>query len=561
MEEYGSFGNRNDIISLKDAYTEFLNYGNYEKAYACLYHWYAICKKECYPYVCEFREILNRMVFSGNTNMMLSDVLKKAYDLTAPDYFDDFMIALEWNREITQKYWLPRRSKLINACNVLQKMEEGEIDELFLSLPPRTGKTTLIVFFILWVMLRNSERSNLYTSYTDSVVRTFYLGISEILNDKETYRWEEIFPGHKIASTNAQELTLNLDRRKRYASLTARSLYGTLNGACDCNGYIIGDDLISGIEEALNKDRLNSAWLKVDNNLLPRAKQSAKRLWIGTRWSMVDPIARRLDLLENDSRFKNVRYKVFNFPALNENDESNFDYACGVGFDTDYFKQRRASFERNNDVASWLAQYQGTPVERNGAVFEPDDFNYYNGELPVGVEPDRIFIAVDPAWGGGDYTSAPVLYQYGDILYVSDVVFNNGDKRVTIPSIVKKGIEHKASAVYVEATKTTAAFSDEIDNLFRRYGYRCNVQSTTKNFTMNGKEQRIFDKAPEIRETFVFLAPGQRSKEYELFMQNIFSFTFNGKNKHDDAPDSLIIALTSAFFSSAKLTIKSRTFF
>lgn len=553
-----------EIISLRDAYTEFVNVGNYEKAYACLYHWYSTSKKECYPYICEFRTLLNKRLSEDSMSddlVLINDTLKKAYDLTAQDYFDDFMIALEWNRPLEQKYWLPRRNKLINACNILQEMEEGKIDELFLSMPPRVGKSTLIMFFMIWVMLRNPEKSNLYTSYTESVVGTFYQGILEVFSDVDTYRWQEIFPGRSVVNTNAAEHTLNIDRRKKYSSLTARSISGSLNGSCDCNGILVGDDLIEGIEEALNKDLLNKKWLKVDNNLLPRAKQHARRLWIGTRWSMVDPIARRLEMLENDSRFANVRYRVINFPALNDDEESNFDYACGVGFDTEYYKQRRASFERNNDIASWLAQYQGTPVERNGAVFEPDDFTYFNGDLPMGIEPDRVFIAVDPAWGGGDYVSAPILYQYGDLLYVDDVIFNNGDKRITVPEIVNRAIKHKVSAIYIEATKTTSAFSDEVDQMLRESGYKCNVQSTTKNFTMRGKEQRIFDKAPEIRETFVFLQPGTRSKEYEMFMQNIYSFTFNGKNKHDDAPDSLIIALTSAFFTSAKVTVKARTFF
>ena len=545
----------NKNISLKQAYETFLSKEMYDKALACLREWYKVCPKEAISTIREFRAILN-----SNPTFNTKNVLLSAYDLTAKDYFDDFMIALEWNRELSAKYWLPRRSKLMVACQALQDMEDGKLDELFLSMPPRVGKTTLILFFILWIILKDSERSNLYCSYTDSVVGVFYNGLMEILKDEVTYRWKEIFPHSEIATTNAKDFLLNMDRRKRYASLTARSLYGTLNGACDCNGYIIGDDLISGIEEAMNKDRLNSAWLKVDNNLLPRAKQGARKLWIGTRWSMVDPIARRIDLLENDARFSSVRYKIINFPALNEKDESNFEYACDVGFDTDYFKQRRASFERNNDMASWLAQYQGTPVERVGTVFEPGDMRYYNGELPHGIEPDRIFMAIDPAWGGGDYCSAPIVYQYENDMYVSDVVFDNKDKRVTIPKIVKKAMENKVSVIYIEATKTTSAFSEEVDEELRKNGYRCNVQSTIKAWTGTGKAQRIFDKAPEIRESFVFRQVGNWTKEYELFMNNIFSFSY-GKNKNDDSVDSLVIGLIMATNSSYKAIIKNRRMF
>ena len=255
-------------MELREAYKEFVLNEMYDKAYSCVLHIYN--DEKDYGLVKDFRKLLSQN----------REILKKTYLLTARDMFDDFMLYIEWNRPLAEKYWLPRRNKLLPLCNALQELEDGALDELFLSQPPRTGKTTLIMFFLVWIMLRNSERSNLYCSYTDSVVKVLYQGILEVLNDTTTYLWHDVFPECNIASTDAKDLLINIDRRKRYASFTGRSLYGTLNGACDCNGYAIGDDLISGIEEAMNKDRLNNAWQKVDNNFLPRAKQNAKLLWI-----------------------------------------------------------------------------------------------------------------------------------------------------------------------------------------------------------------------------------------------------------------------------------------
>lgn len=495
-----------------------------------------------------------------------ADLYWKTILFDAPLDFDCFMRYLERNRPIQEQYWLPRREKLMPICASLQNMVDGDLNELFLSLPPRTGKTTLIMMFLAWIMGRNSELSNLYCSYTDSVVAVLYNGILEVLQDANTYAYYDIFPAAKIVSTNAKDLLLNLERKKRYASFTGRSLYGTLNGACDCNGFLIGDDLISGIEEAMSKDRLSAAWAKVDNNLLPRAKESAKILWIGTRWSLVDPQGRRIDLLENDEKYRNWKWKVVNTPALDEQDESNFHYLYGVGFTTDYFRKRRASFERNADMASWLAQYQGEPIERDGSVFNPDDLRYYNGVLPDG-DPDRVFIAIDPSWGGGDFTAGPVCFQYGDDLFVQDVVYCDGDKRVSQPLIAHMALKYNASAVIIEATKTTAAYTEDIDQLLRDNGRRINVQSSidhwmnTKNKSVKGKQQRIFDRAPEIRERMVFLSDGHRSKPYSMFMQNLFSFTMTGKNKNDDAPDSLCIAVNAAFFAaSSKVEVFKRPY-
>ena len=239
------------------------------------------------------------------------DLMVRMMCYTAPDSFDDFMLYIEHKRPPKEQFWLPRRAKLLPIGNALQEMEYGDLDELFLSQPPRTGKSTLMMFFVAWVMGRNSERSNLYCSYTDSVVGAMYNGILEILTDTTTYAYYDVFNA-KIASTNAADLMLNLDRKKRYASFTGRSLYGTLNGACDCNGFLIADDLHSGIEEVLSPTRLKSAWDKVDNNLLPRAKQHAKIVWEGTRWSLSDCIQRRINLLETDPNYARRKFKIVN---------------------------------------------------------------------------------------------------------------------------------------------------------------------------------------------------------------------------------------------------------
>lgn len=480
--------------------------------------------------------------------------------------FDSFMLFIEHKRPKEQQYWLPRRKKLLFLAQALEDLEFDRLDELFLSMPPRTGKSTLIMFFMLWVMLRDSERPNLYCSYTESVVEIFYNGLLEVLNDPYTYDWKTVFPQSSIASTNAKDKLINLDRRKRYSSITCRSLWGALNGSCDVSkgGYVVGDDLISGIEEALSKDRLDHAYFQVTNNLLARdATGTAKKLWIGTRWAQSDPIGRRIELLENDGKFSGYRWKIVCVPALNAHDESNFDYDYGIGITTEAYHKVRAGFERNNDMASWFAQYMGTPVDRVGAVFEPDDLRYYNGELP-GADPDRIFMAVDPAWGGGDYVAAPVCYQYGDDFYVHDVVYNNGDKTVTWPLIVSAIENNGVQAVGVEATKATSSYTEGINERLKQKGIHINVQNSIKNWTGTGKDQRILDKAPDIRQHMVFRDSGCRSREYERFMQNLYAFKFlqgqAARKQSDDAPDSLAQALSMAYYAPAKVVLLRRSF-
>lgn len=546
---------------LLGALRKYISNGDYKNAYDCVVHIYnnAEDKRQARKMVVAFRQSLKEVIGQNYDVIDNYEILHQAYLLCAKDSFDDFMVALEWYRPVEEKFWTVRRDQLLPVCMQLEALANDELDELFLSCPPRIGKSSIVMFFIVWWMCKNPSLPNLYSSYTEKVVKTFYNGVLEVLEDPVTYDLRAIFPNFKVANTDRNDLLVNVQRKKRYPNLTCRSVDGTLNGSCDVNGgVLICDDLHSGIDEARSKDQMINKWSTVQNNLLSR--KANKILWIGTHWSIIDCISNRIEFLENAPEAKHIRYKVFNVPALNENDESNFDYMFHKGFSTEDYRAIRASFYMKDQQADFLAQYMGTPIERDGAVFSPSELRYYNGELPKDVEPDRVYMVVDPAWGGGDYVAAPLVYQFGDDLYIHDVVYNNMDKTVTEPLVVNMAMKHEASAMYVEATLTTRGYMDELDDRFRAKGYRLNIQRTTKHWTGTGKAQRIFDKAPEIRERMVFLDTPHRSKEYQMFMQNVFAFTVEGKNKHDDAPDSLAMVIALTRSAPTKIKVVQRLF-
>lgn len=494
-----------------------------------------------------------------NLTLDSEELLKRTYLYTAKDYFADYMIYLEWNRPPAERFFLPRISVMGKIAKQIQRLADDELDELFFSLPPRVGKTTLIMFLMTWLIGRNSETSNLYSAFSDKITSSFYNGVLEVIRDPQTYLWNEVFPSQKIVQTNGKDETLNIDRAKRYPSLTARSLYGTLNGSCDCNGFMIADDLLGGIEEAMSPDRLMSAWEKTDNNLIPRCKEQAKMCWVGTRWAEGDPIGKRLSTLQNDLRFANRRFLVINTPALNDKGESNFQYAYGVGFSTTFYQQRKASFEQNDDLASWDAQYMGQPVERNGRLFDPAEMKFWNGDLPDESALVRKFMAVDPAFGGGDYVSAPIAYQYDDgSVYIVDVVYSNANKKITQPMIAEKIVRWGLNACQFEANASTSSYAEKVEELVHERKYKLNISYKAAP-TNVAKQVRIFDKAPEIKQ-FFFLESTKRTNEYEQFMANVHSFQINGNNKHDDAPDSLSQLVDMMISSGTNVKLIRRVF-
>lgn len=482
---------------------------------------------------------------SGGPIADLFEVFCQSMLLEAPWDFEQYMLYCEIDRPAEERFYQPRMHTLRPVVHAMQALEDGELDEVFLSQPPRTGKTTVMDFFATWQIGKHPDGSCLYSSCSDSVTKQFYLGLLEIIKDPYTYHWGKVFPNSPVVKVNAADQTVNCLRKTRYPSITCRSIEGTLNGACDCDNILIADDLCKGLEQAINKDVMAKLWARTQTDLLSRAKQTARKLWIGTRWSLIDPIGCRIEMLQSEPKLSHVKWKEILLPALDENDESNFNWKYGIGFDTQTFQGIRAGYERNNDMASWNAIYQQQPIEREGSLFASGDMRFYNGVLPEG-EPARKFMAVDPAFGGSDFTASPVCYQYGDDVYVVDVVYTDEDKRGSIPALIDAVRKWQVGTMQIEANKMTQGYADELQMQMRRDGVYCTV--LTKPASSNvSKEQRIFDRAPEIRESFIFLEHGQRSKTYQQFMDNVFSFTIMKRNKHDDAPDSLAMAASMVF--------------
>lgn len=493
-------------------------------------------KDTALSYCRELKVFLDKRIRGDKDIGYLMDAYFRVLVLETPYSLDSYFLALEFNRDKEDKFWFPRRKQLLPTLHDIEDLLiNDKLDEMYLSMPARVGKSTLAVFVTTWIMGVKPELANLYCSNNGSVVSAFYKGIAEILCDEYTYLWWKIFPTTKFDKSsfmNAKDTYIDTGRIKRYHSFTGRSIDAGLNGACDCNGLLIGDDLVSGIEEALNVSRLNSLYAKVNNDLITRAKMGSKILWIGTRWSLHDPMGRRIRLFENDPTFASRRVKIVKLPALNENNESNFDYKYGKGYSTDYYLQIKRIHEDNNDLASFLAQYQQEPIERTGLVIPT--VREYNGVLPSNT-PDRKFAFCDIAWGGGDFTSMPIAYQFGDQLYIPDWVFTPENKLITRPKVINAILKHRLGSVRFEKNNGGDEYREYVETQLIKKGYKCNITSRT---TTINKQVKIYEHAPEIAEIF-FLEPKLRSKEYAQAVQQVVSYTGLDKKQHDDAPDSL----------------------
>lgn len=474
---------------------------------------------------------------------------KKSLLMDAKVDLDAYIQYIEYERDPDKRFYLPRRDVLKPLVQDLQDLYDGKIDFLGVSMPPRVGKSTMGIMFMTWLMGNRPDVASVMSGHSDKLTDGFYRELLSVLTDSVTYAWGDVFPTVKIVDTSAKNETIDLNHPKRFPTMTCRSIGGTLTGAVEIGsgGVLYVDDLIEDLEESLNPLRLQAKYDAYLNQLKDRKKMGALELMVGTRWNVYDPLGRVHEQYQDDPRY---RFRVI--PALNDDGESNFNYKYGLGFDTRYYQDMKASI----DDATWNAKYMGNPYIREGLLFPEDELRYYNGVLPDG-EPEKVAVC-DVAWGGGDSLAMPIAYIYGDSVYIPDVIFNKGDKTVTYPVVIGRCLQHLPNTVRMESNNGGSEYCDKVDEELRKQGVRLNIYSVRTPSTRN-KVTRIVQYAPDIKK-FYFLADKYQSREYRAFMKEVTMFTQTGRNLHDDAPDSLAMLADEIFHRTAKVEFVKRPF-
>lgn len=446
----------------------------------------------------------------------------------ARESFHLCLLAVEWNRDPDKKFYPPRKMVLREVVQALQELEERKLDLLAVSMPPGSGKTTLAIFYLTWIAGRHPEEPSLTGSHSNSFVRGVYDECLRIFDQNGDYLWQEVFPKTQVANTNAKDCRIDLGKRKRFETLQFTSI-GTGNaGLYRAMHLLYCDDLVSGIEVALNKERLDKLWETYTTDLRQRKiGDHCGELHIATRWSVHDIIGRLEQMYGNSPRAKFIV-----LPAMNANDESNFDYAYGVGFNTQFYRQQRDIM----DDASWRALYMNEPIEREGLVYHVDELRRFF-ELPPG-DPDVVIGICDTKDKGTDYAVLPVAYVYGQDYYIADVLCDNNLPDVVDVRMVDILVRNRVGQCRFESNSAGGRVAQKIQDGVKSRGGHCHI--TTKYTTAN-KETRIIVASAWVKEHCLFKDESlyKRNSEYGKFIDMLCSYTMAGKNKHDDVPDGM----------------------
>lgn len=470
--------------------------------------------------------------------------------------FDAYCRFIEWDREPDKKFYMPRRKQLRHLAEEMQRLYEGEINLLCISLAPGVGKTCLAIFFITWWIGRDPTKEILTGSHNNAFLEGAYGEVLRVMDPHGEYKYAEVFPESPVVGTNAKNMMIDVREQRRFSALEFSSINSGNAGKVRASALLYCDDLVSGIEEAMSKDRLAKLWDSYIIDLRQRKKGGCAELMIATRWSLFDPIGRLESEFEDDPKAVFIKE-----PALDEKDESRFDYPFGVGFSTEFYHQQRSIMCTTNiGTAAWNALYMAQPIEVEGTLYDKSELRRYF-ELPDG-QPDAIISVCDTKDKGDDYAVMPIGYVFGDDHYIVEPLCTDAKVEIIKPQMVARLYRHQVQMCRFEHNNAGGEIAAQVQEKIIALGGKTKI--TTKYTTAN-KETKIVVNSDWVKEHCLFLDDSviltENLVEYKRFMDMLTSYSLHGKNKHDDVPDAMAMyALYAQSFNRPTVQVMKRMF-
>lgn len=461
-------------------------------------------------------------------------LLFSSYVFGARDTFEDYLITMEFDRDPKLRFYQPRAGYLnrIGLIRAYQRIADGELDVLTVSMPKRSGKSQTGINFVNFISGRQPDNATLMEGSGSALVNSFYKGCLEYMTPE--YHFRQIFPDAAIVSTSADLMTFNLHTISRFPTVMCRSIDSTQVGLSEATNLLYLDDCVEGREEALNRELLDKKWEVISGDVFGRALEGTPIVMCGTRYSLYDPIGRAQEVMEAQGK----RMQIIEAPALDlVTDESNYEYFNPklerMIFTTKYFREQRETLSE----AQFESEFQQRPFEEKGVTFPRNRLNYYY-QLPRDVQPDAVICMVDTAQKGSDYVSAGIGMIYGTECYITDVVFDDSPPDATVPQVAQLLMRNKAQKATFESNNSGTYYAKDVNDILVQHGYNCGIETK---YTVTNKQTRIEMASANIINHFWFKHESQyeRTSQYAQFMRNVWQYTRSGKVPHDDGPDML----------------------
>ena len=402
------------------------------------------------------------------------------------------------------------RPFLKDIADAFQEVEDKKIKSLSVSLPPRAGKSYITSLFCAWTLGKNPDQSVMRNACTATLFLKFSYDVRAILKDE---RFKRVFPDVSLSDDKANLQGWNTNKSKQVGYFGA-GVGGTIIGFGASN-VAITDDLYRGIEDALS-DTVNDRiiqWKESTHD--SRFETGCARIDIGTRWSVNDVIGRGINEVIYD--------KSIIVPAMDEHGNS----FCEAVMTTEEYKQ----VQKRTAKEIWLAEYQQQPIDIEGRLFS--DYKRIDqkefDEFLINNQVEGTLAYIDVSDTGMDYTAMAIAAIVKNQTYIVDYVFTRDNTDLTIPQCAALLNKWNVSYCRVESNNMGAMFARNLQTLTKTKILQ--VANTTNKIT------RIIMQSAFISQRMQFVV--KDDQQCLTFIQNMLSFSKEGKNKHDDAPDCL----------------------
>lgn len=477
---------------------------------------------------------LEKYAFENGTYYQILDDF---YDLILAEAknkcVDSYFRYIEKKREPKERFYMPRRKQFlkIGLVDGLQGMLDDKYDMLLISLIPGAGKTSVEKFFLSGVIGWYPKDFNLFYSHSSDITRMFYDGELDIVKNLVEYCWHDIFPNLAVSGENAKMEQFNVGKYKPFPSVQCTSVGSKNAGKVRASKFLLVDDMIGGIEEALNRNILDKLWDKYAVDARQRKIQdtdgnNCKEIHIATRWSVHDVIGRIQKMYEGNDRVKTIAV-----PDIDpKTGKSNFDYEYS-GFTVEFFEDQQLLM----DDVSYRCLYKQEPIEREGLLFPEEKTRRYLN-LPHGA-PEIITAQCDTKGKGTDYFVLPVLQKYGEDYYCVDCVCDNtADYELQYENASNIIVDNQVQECEFERNAGGDRVALEVNKRVEQKGWICNITDTP---TETNKEARIYQCSSWILQHVIFKDSSLYTPKepYGVMMSLLTRYSVSDKKQLDDVPD------------------------
>lgn len=444
----------------------------------------------------------------------MNDEIKKKlieqarYELARRDFW-------EYCKLKAPDFYKEDRKYLKEFCYILQDFYFGVKKVLVVNAPPRHGKTRTISLFVQWIFGQNNRYKVMTGSYNEIVSNKLARGVrNPILEVNGTY--SKVFPNTKIKYGESAVNMWALEGSEE-SNYLATSPGGTATGF-GCNLMII-DDLIKNKKEAFNERLLQEQIEWFTDTMLSRTETGFKIIIVMTRWSTNDLAGY---ILENyDCVHVNYKAVQDDGTMLCEDVLSKEDYELKTS---------------KMDQAIKLANYQQEPINIKGRLYTK--LKTYI-DLPKDSTGKAVFKYLlnytDTADTGEDYLCSINYGMYNDAYYVLDVIYTQEPMEKTEPMVAKMLTKDNIGCALIESNNGGRGFARNVARECKELGNKHTF--VTWFHQSENKQARILSNSTSVMNNIYF--PIDWETRWPEFAEAINKYQREGKNAHDDGPDTL----------------------